>query len=328
MSKLGPEEAINGDFAGRDILSVNQFSRPDVEMLFGVASNMGRMVEERGRIDILKGTILATLFYEASTRTSSSFIAAMQRLGGGIIPITGVQYSSVSKGETLEDTVATLGCYADVIAIRHPEVGAASKAAAATEVPVINAGDGVGEHPTQALLDLFTIQAELGTLDNLSIAMLGDLKNGRTVHSLARLSAKFGASLSYVAPADLSMPRELMDELDQLGIDQNSYESLDPVIESCDVLYVTRIQKERFEDAEEYERLKDSFIITPEVMRRAKPKMVLHHPLPRVNEIAVSVDSDPRAAYFRGMRYGLNVRMGMLPLVIGRSVDDIGIYAA
>ena len=207
-------ENKNADWYGKDILSVKQFSRDDLQYVFGVAHEMRGMVERIGTFDLLKGKILANLFYEPSTRTSSSFTAAMERLGGSVIPISEVKYSSVSKGESLPDTIRTLECYADVIVLRHPETGSAAIAAKAAKKPVINAGDGVGEHPTQALLDTFTIMEEIGRLDNLTVTMLGDLKYGRTVHSLARLLSQFNSiKLNYVSPDILKMPKEVMEEV-------------------------------------------------------------------------------------------------------------------
>ncbi|MCC6335518.1 MAG: aspartate carbamoyltransferase [Myxococcales bacterium] len=308
-----------GRFYGKDILSVSQLTREDVEYVFGVALAMRTMVAHVGTFDLLKGKILANLFYEPSTRTQSSFMAAMQRLGGSVIPISEVKYSSVAKGESLPDTVRTLECYADVIVLRHHEKGAAQVAADAAKKPIINAGDGPGEHPTQALLDLFTIREELGRLDALTVTMLGDLKYGRTVHSLSRLLSHFGVTLHYVSPELLKMPPELVKELDARGVKQTAHTSLDGVLEQSDVLYVTRVQKERFEDLAVYESLKHAFVITPEVMKRAKPKMALLHPLPRVGEISTEVDADPRAAYFRQMEYGLFVRMALLAMVLGKA---------
>ena len=207
-------ENKNAEWYGKDIISVKQFGRNDLEYVFGVAHEMRGMVERVGTFDLLKGKILANLFYEPSTRTSSSFTAAMERLGGSVIPISEVKYSSVSKGESLPDTIRTLECYADVIVLRHPETGSAAIAAKAARKPVINAGDGVGEHPTQALLDTFTIMEELGRLDNLTVTMLGDLKYGRTVHSLARLLSQFtNIKLNYVSPEILRMPKEVLDEV-------------------------------------------------------------------------------------------------------------------
>ena len=305
---------------GKDIISVKQFGRSDLEYIFGVAHEMRGMVERIGTFDLLKGKILANLFYEPSTRTSSSFTAAMERLGGSVIPINEVKYSSVSKGESLPDTVRTLECYADVIVLRHPETGSAAIAAKAARKPVINAGDGIGEHPTQALLDTFTIMEELGRLDNLSVTMLGDLKYGRTVHSLARLLSQFnGIKLNYVSPDILRMPKEVMDEVSQKNVPQAEFSSLEKVLPETDVLYVTRVQKERFEDPADYEKLKGAYVIDPDVMKAAKQEMAVMHPLPRVGEISVDFDDDPRAAYFRQMEYGLYVRMALLAMVLGKA---------
>lgn len=308
-----------GRFYGQDILSVAQFTREDIEYIFGVAEAMRTMVAHVGTFDLLKGKILANLFYEPSTRTQSSFMAAMQRLGGSVIPISEVRYSSVSKGESLPDTVRTLECYADVIVLRHHEQGAAALAAAAAKKPIINAGDGPGEHPTQALLDLFTIRGELGRLDGLTVTMLGDLKYGRTVHSLSRLLSLFGVELNFVSPELLRMPAPLVAELQGRGVRVTELTALEPVLAASDVLYVTRVQKERFEDLAVYESVKNAFVVTPETMREAKPKMALMHPLPRVGEIHPDVDSDPRAAYFRQMECGLYVRMALLAMVLGKA---------
>lgn len=306
---------------GKDIVSVRQFGRDDLEYVFGVAHEMRGMVERVGTFDLLKGKILANLFYEPSTRTSSSFTAAMERLGGSVIPINEVRYSSVSKGESLADTVRTLECYADVIVLRHPEVGSAALAAEYARKPVINAGDGVGEHPTQALLDTFTIFEELGAgkVDGLTITMLGDLKYGRTVHSLARLLSLYDVKLNYVAPEILRMPQEVMDEVAEKGIPQAEFDSLETVLPETDVLYVTRVQKERFDDPQQYEQVKSAFVIDANVMQAAKQEMIVMHPLPRVTEISMDFDDDPRAAYFRQMEYGLYVRMALLAMVLGKA---------
>jgi aspartate carbamoyltransferase len=278
------------------------------------------MVERIGTFDLLKGKILANLFYEPSTRTASSFMAAMERLGGAVIPISEVRYSSVAKGESLPDTVRTLECYADVIVLRHPEVGAAALAAKYCRKPVINAGDGVGEHPTQALLDAFTIREELGHLDNLTVTMLGDLRFGRTVHSLARLLTLFqGVSLNYVSPDILKMPGDVTAEVAEKGILQTEHATLRKVLPKTDVLYVTRVQKERFEDPVEYEKVKSAYVIDSGIMKTAKKKMIVMHPLPRVTEIAMDFDDDPRAAYFREMEYGLYARMALLAMVLGKA---------
>ena len=306
---------------GKDIISVKQFKREDLEYIFGVAHEMRGMVERVGTFDLLKGKILANLFYEPSTRTSSSFTAAMERLGGSVIPINEVKYSSVSKGESLPDTIRTLECYADVIVLRHPETGSAAIAAKAARKPVINAGDGVGEHPTQALLDKFTIFEELGAgqIDGMTVTMLGDLKYGRTVHSLARLLSLYNVKINYVSPEILRMPKEVMNEVGEKGIPQAEYDSLETILPETDVLYVTRVQKERFEDPAAYEKVKGAYVIDPIIMKAAKQEMIVMHPLPRVGEISVDFDDDPRAAYFRQMEYGLYVRMALLAMVLGKA---------
>jgi len=302
-----------------DILSVKQFDRESLGYIFEVAHEMEEMVRRVGTFDLLKGKILASVFYEPSTRTSSSFTAAMERLGGSVIPINEVRYSSVSKGESLPDTIRTLECYADVIVLRHSEVGSAALAAQYSSKPIINAGDGVGEHPTQALLDLFTILEELKRVDGLTVTLLGDLKNGRTVHSLARLLSLFKVKINYVSPEILRMPAEVMAEVAEKNIPQREVRSLEEVLPETDVLYVTRVQKERFENPDDYEAVRGSYVIEPILMKRAKDDMIVMHPLPRVGEIDMSFDADPRAAYFRQMEYGLYVRMALLALVLGKA---------
>ena len=308
------------DFCGRDILSVSQFTRAGLSYIFDVAEEMRAMVERVGSADLLHGYVLACLFYEPSTRTSSSFIAAMERLGGGVIPITqGVQYSSVSKGESLPDTVRTLEQYADAVVLRHPEVGSAKIAADYANIPVINAGDGSGEHPTQALLDLFTIREELGRIDGLQVAMVGDLQYGRTVHSLTRLLGMYEVQLHLVSPEILRLPLDQANELRDRGIPVRETYDVADVIPSADVLYVTRVQKERFADLSKYEEVRDFYEITPELMGQAKTDMIVMHPLPRVGEIHYSVDDDRRAAYFRQMRNGMYIRMALLAAVLGHA---------
>jgi aspartate carbamoyltransferase catalytic subunit len=306
-------------FYGRDIVSVRQFGTDDLEYVFEVAREMREMVARVGAFDLLRGKLLANLFYEPSTRTSSSFTAAMERLGGSVIPINEVTYSSVSKGESLPDTVRTLERYADVIVLRHPDVGASALAAEYTAKPIINAGDGVGEHPTQALLDLLTVHEELGVVDGSTVTMVGDLKYGRTVHSLARLLSLFDVTMRFVSPEILRMPDEILSELDDSGIDYSVHGSLDEVIGDTDVLYVTRVQKERFEEPADYDRVKDQFVVDTDTMTKAKERMIVMHPLPRVNEISMEVDADPRAAYFRQMEYGMYVRMALLAMVLGKA---------
>lgn len=304
---------------GKSILSVKQFSDKDLKYIFEVAHEMREMVERVGTFDLLKGKILANLFYEPSTRTASSFTAAMERLGGSVIPINEVKYSSVAKGESLPDTIRSLECYSDVIVLRHPEVGASALAAQYARKPIINAGDGVGEHPTQALLDLFTIIEEKGQVDGLSVTLLGDLKYGRTVHSLSRLLSLYNVRLNFISPEILSIPREIIAELEEKDIPCLELRMLEEILPETDVLYVTRVQKERFEDVKEYEKVKGTYIITPETMNAAKKDMIVMHPLPRVGEISMELDNDPRAAYFRQMEYGMYVRMALLAMVLGKA---------
>ena len=313
-----PLSVVNG-FAGQDILSVSQFNRDNMTSIFRKSHEMRELIERQGSSDLLVGKILTCLFYEPSTRTSASFIAAMERLGGSVIPITqGVQFSSVSKGETLADTIRTLEQYSDVIVLRHPDIGSAKVAADYSNVPVINAGDGAGEHPTQALLDLFTIQEELGAIDGLKIAMVGDLRYGRTVHSLTKLLTQYDVSLRFVSPEILRLPLVIMNEVKDAGLNVRETHDVADVIENADVLYVTRVQKERFTDMAQYEEVKGHYEITTELMERAKAKMVVMHPLPRVGEIHYNVDSDPRAAYFRQVKNRMYVRMALLAAVLGK----------
>jgi aspartate carbamoyltransferase catalytic subunit len=320
LDEMAEAAVYQNGLTSQDILSVAQFDREKLDYIFGRAREMREMVRRIGGTDLLKGRVLACLFYEPSTRTSSSFIAAMERLGGGVIPITqGVQFSSVSKGETLADTVRTLEQYADVIVLRHPEIGSAQLAADYARVPVINAGDGPGEHPTQALLDLFTIREELGRLDGLKVAMVGDLRYGRTVQSLTRLLLQYDVSLRFVSPEILRLPLTTMNQVIDAGINARETHDVADVIENADVLYVTRVQKERFADLAQYEEVRDYYEITPELMERAKKKMVVMHPLPRVGEIQYAVDSDPRAAYFRQVQNGMYIRMALLAAVLGKA---------
>ena len=306
---------------GRDILSVDQFGPEDLDRVFAVAHEMREVVSRIGTFDLLKGQILANLFYEPSTRTASSFHAAMARLGGDVISIQDVRYSSVAKGESLPDTVRTLERYSDVIVLRHPENGAAAEAARWASKPVINAGDGTGEHPTQALLDLFTIVEERAGQrpDGLSVVMVGDLKFGRTVHSLSRLLSLYDVRLRLVSPPSQAMPQKILDELQGRDVEVTGHHDLDEVLAEADVLYVTRVQKERFEDLALYEQIKHRYVVTAETMDRAPDHMILMHPFPRVGEIAPEVDEDPRAAYFRQMGYGLYVRMALLAMVLGKA---------
>ena len=315
--------SLQSKFNGASILSVTQFNRDDLLALMTVASYFADVVTHRHATDIARGRILAALFYEPSTRTSTSFQAAMLRLGGSVIPLTDVSVTSVSKGESLEDTIRCLNAYCDVIVMRHPVVGSLKRAAAVSAVPIINAGDGIGEHPTQALLDLYTIRAErqaavgADDVDGLHVTMSGDLLNGRTVHSLALLLAHFAVTLSYVSAPELSMPQHVIDAVKAPQSAHTRFD--DDIIGRTDILYVTRVQKERFADVGTYERCAAQLTISSDLLRRhsAKASLRILHPLPKLTEIATELDHDPRAAYYRQMRYGLFVRMALLAMVMG-----------
>ena len=315
---LNKEASMINNLYGQDILSAGQFDRKSLDLIFSTADRMKRLVKSKGGSNLLKGKIMTALFYEPSSRTFGSFITSMQRLGGGFIPLQGVTYSSVSKGETLPDTVRTFASYSNVIVIRHPEVGAAKMAADFTELPVINAGDGVGEHPTQALLDLYTISSHFKKLSGLTVTMVGDLLNGRTIHSISKLLSLYSpVTLNFVSPDILKLPHELMNLLLERKVTVHEYEKLDELLSKTDVLYVTRIQKERFTDLKSYEKLKHFYVITPDVMKKLKKSAILMHPLPRVGEITIDVDLDPRALYVREqMANGMYIRMALLSLIL------------
>lgn len=305
-------------FYRRNVISVRQFTRQSLHTLFGIAQELRTMVERQGTVNIMKGRVVCLAFFEPSTRTCCSFDAAAVRLGAQVVKMD-THTSSVKKGENLADTVRTLGQYGDCIVMRHPDPGSALEASKYSPVPIINAGDGIGEHPTQAFLDVFTIREELGTVNGLTITVVGDLKNGRTVHSLVKLLTNYdGIKINYVAPESLRMPSDLKEEIAKSTIQQREYSSLDDVISTTDVLYVTRVQKERFSSEEEYEKIKNSYIITAKTLARAKRNMIVMHPLPRVGEITDEIDTDQRAAYFRQMKYGLYIRMALLALVLGQ----------
>ncbi|MGD0922187.1 MAG: aspartate carbamoyltransferase [Terriglobia bacterium] len=301
------------------IIEAQQFDLPTMTRLFEVAEEMERVVA-RGGITDYQNRIMATLFYEPSTRTRFSFETAMHRLGGHVISTeNAAEFSSVAKGETLEDTIRILNGYADVIVIRHKEVGSAKRAAAVSRVPVINAGDGAGQHPTQALLDLYTIRKDIGAIDGLRIAMVGDLAQGRTVRSLTYLLSKFqDVKIYFVAPPLLKMKQDILDHLQERHVWWTEETALDKVLPEVDVVYQTRVQKERFGDRiADYEQCRGVYIISAESLRLMKQKSIIMHPLPRLEEITMEVDADPRAAYFRQAQNGLYVRMALLTMVLG-----------
>ncbi len=300
----------------RHVVESQQFSRPLLEELFDRADEMRD--DPHRAAGRLQGRVMAALFYEPSTRTRLSFESAMLRLGGRTIGTDNArEFSSVAKGETLEDTIRIVGGYADVIVLRHPEEGAARRAASVSDVPVINAGDGKGQHPTQSLLDLYTIRHELGHLDGVRVAMVGDLANGRTARSLAYLLGKYrDVTVWFVAPPQVAMGADIKDHLDEHGVPWHETEDLESVLADVDVIYQTRIQKERFADEESYRRVKGVYVIGPETMARLRRDAIVMHPLPRLDEIDPAVDADPRAAYFRQARNGVQVRMALLDMVL------------
>ncbi len=301
-------------FQGRDIASIEDFTREEVDYILNIAKIMEPLAQKGS--DILKGKILATLFFEPSTRTRLSFESAMLKLGGSIIGFGDAETSSVKKGENLADTVRTVENYADVIALRHPLEGAARLAAEFAKIPIINAGSGAEEHPTQALVDLYTIQKEKGNIDGLKIALVGDLRYGRTVHSLAYALSLYNIELYLVSPENLRMRREVLRTI-QNKIPVSESQNLEKIIPQVDVLYVTRIQKERFPDQAEYAKVKGIYRVDPKSLANAKTNMIILHPLPRVDEIVPEVDSMPQARYFQQARNGVVVRMALLSLVLG-----------
>jgi aspartate carbamoyltransferase catalytic subunit len=302
------------EFAGRDIISIRDFSREEIDYILKTAQAMEPLARKGS--DMLKGKILATLFFEPSTRTRLSFEAAMHKLGGSTIGFAEAEIASVRKGENLADTVRTVENYADVIAIRHPLEGAARLAAEFAKVPIINGGSGAEEHPTQALLDLYTILKEKDTIDGLKIALVGDLRYGRTVHSLAYALSNYNVELYLVSPESLKMRREVLEEIrGKISVTEET--DIAKVIPNLDVLYVTRIQKERFPDPAEYMKVKGSYKIDLELLKRAKKDMIILHPLPRVDEIVSEVDGTPHARYFQQVWNGIVMRMALLALILG-----------
>jgi aspartate carbamoyltransferase catalytic subunit len=305
------------EFKGRDIISLKDFSREDIDHVLEVAKSMEPVA--RAGSDLLQGKILATLFFEASTRTRLSFESAMHRLGGSAIGFAEAEIASVKKGENLADTMRVVESYADVIVVRHPLEGAARLAAEFANVPVINGGSGAEEHPTQALLDLYTIVKERGKIDGLNVALVGDLRYGRTVHSLAYALSLFDVKLFFVSPDMLRMRREVLETIkEKIRVTEKSV--LEDIIGNVDVLYATRIQKERFPDAAEYAKVRGSYRIDLKLLEKARENMIVLHPLPRVDEIAPEVDGTAHARYFQQVWNGVVTRMALLAMVLGKSV--------
>ncbi len=302
-------------FTGRDIISVSDFSKE--ELLF-ILKTVDQLKKNPSSQSLLNGLLMASCFFESSTRTRLSFEAAALKLGGSVMGFADPKVTSSKKGETLNDSIKIIGQYADVVVIRHPLDGSARLAAEATDKPVINAGDGANQHPTQTLLDLYTIKESQKKFDGLSIAMVGDLKNGRTVHSLTQALAHFNVRLYFVAPTSLQLPAHLCNDIRARHIKYSFHESLDDVIKKVDVLYMTRIQGERFADQSEYERVKDTFVLAPQQLEGVKKNLAVLHPLPRVSEIHSAVDATPHAWYFKQAFNGLAVRQALLALVLGK----------
>lgn len=309
--------AVARQLQATHVLTVTEFDREFLHVLFNSAHHL-RFMPIAAQRTLLAGHVLANIFYEPSTRTNCSFQSAMQRLGGSVISLDKMETTSLKKGESFADFIRTMECYADAIVIRHPAVGSVAEAAKVSKKPIINAGDGSGEHPTQAFLDIFTIREELGTVNGLNINVMGDLKHSRTVHSLVKLLSQYRVAIRLISPVGLEMPEEVIRYATDCGVAVTVHNELTDVLADADVLYVTRIQRERFESDAAYQAIKGSYVINAGTMSQAKEKMIVMHPLPRVDEIDPEVDSDPRAAYFRQMEYGVCVRMALLGIVLGK----------
>lgn len=305
------------NFKHKDIISIKDFTKEEIEFILDYAKQMIPYAKGEKHTDVLKQKILATLFFEPSTRTRLSFESAMHRLGGDVIGFSDPSGTSQKKGESLADTIRMADSYSDAIVIRHPQEGAARLAAEFSEVPILNAGDGAGQHPTQCLLDLFTILTEKKKIKGNNVILLGDLKYGRTVHSLAYALSLFQAHLTFVSPETLKMPKEVINECKEFGVEPTSTSNLEKAIKEADVVYATRIQKERFPDAEEYNRVVGSYKVNNTLLQQAKEDLIIMHPLPRVVEIEPEVDKTPHAVYFKQAFNGIPVRMALLSLIFG-----------
>lgn len=307
----------------RHILTPLDFDTRELDAMFDLAADIEANPQKYA--NACRGKKLATLFYEPSTRTRLSTETAMLNLGGSTMGFSDAGNSSVSKGESVADTIRTVSCFADIAAIRHPKEGAAMVARQASRIPIINCGDGGHQHPTQTLTDMLTIRSLLGRLNNMTIGLCGDLKFGRTVHSLIDAMSRYeGVRFVFISPDELRIPDYVTEKLEENNIPYDQFIRLDDVIGRLDILYMTRVQRERFFNEEDYVRLKDFYILTKKIMRKAKNEMYVLHPLPRVNEISVEVDADPRAAYFRQVQYGVYVRMALILTLLGIHVNDDG----
>ncbi|MDN5356865.1 MAG: aspartate carbamoyltransferase [Candidatus Methanomethylophilaceae archaeon] len=305
------------DFYDRDVVSIRDLTREEIEFILDLSEKMVPYATGEKVNRVLHGKILGNLFFEPSTRTKLSFESAAYRLGCDVIDVSEMSMTSISKGETLADTIRMVDAYCDLIALRHPYEGAARLAANFSINPVINAGDGAGSHPTQTLLDLFTMRQAKGSLDGLNVVLVGDLKYGRTVHSLAEALTMFGAKLTLVAPDTLQMPDDIVNHIREKGCRPVKTTSLEEVIDKADVLYVTRIQRERFPDPAEYKKVAGTYRINNSMLREAKKDMIIMHPLPRIDEIAPEVDTSEHAKYFQQAFNGVPVRMALLCAILG-----------
>lgn len=305
------------DFKGRDIVSIRDFTKKEIEFVLDCADRMVPYAKGEKVTSILQGRVLSTLFFEPSTRTLLSFQSAMHRLGGSVLGFSEMETSSVKKGETLVDTIRMAECYSDIIVLRHNREGAARLAAEFSDKPVMNAGDGAGQHPTQTLLDLMTIRIEKKSIEGNNIVLVGDLKYGRTVHSLSYALAQFGASLTFVSPKNLSMPPEIVNELKDMKADVQETNNIEEAVGSADVLYMTRIQKERFPDPAEYTKVAGLYRVDMNLLSKGKSSLIIMHPLPRLDEIANEVDQTDRAVYFKQAFNGVPLRMALIALVSG-----------
>ena len=307
----------------RHILTPLDFKTQELDALFDLAADIEANPQKYA--NACRGKKLATLFYEPSTRTRLSTETAMLNLGGSTMGFSDATSSSVSKGESVADTIRTVSCFADIAAIRHPKEGAAMVATQVSRIPIINCGDGGHQHPTQTLTDMFTIRSLMGRLNHMTIGLCGDLKFGRTVHSLIDAMSRYeGIRFIFISPKELRIPEYIFERLDEHDIQYDEFIKLEDVIGKLDILYMTRVQRERFFNEEDYVRLKDFYVLNKRIMRKAKNNMFVLHPLPRVNEISVEVDNDPRAAYFRQVQYGVYARMALILTLLGIHVNEDG----
>lgn len=297
----------------KSLVSINDYSKDEIFKILDLAEEFQKNPNQK----LLESHVVASLFFEPSTRTRLSFETAIQRLGGKVIGFSEAANTSVSKGESLKDTILTVSTYADLIVMRHPIEGSARYASVVSDKPIINAGDGANQHPTQCLLDLYSIRKTQGTLENINIFLVGDLKHGRTVHSLLMAMSEFNPTFNFVSPALLRMPQEYKDYLDEKGIKYYEHEELDDNIKHADIIYVTRVQRERFSDPMEYEKVKNAYILKNKMLEGTKDNLRILHPLPRVNEIDTDVDPNPKAYYFEQAENGVYARMALMCHILG-----------